>query len=80
MCIFIKCRIQIVPSHEWWVAFITPCMIKTRIQVIHGLIMSSTKKDDLIFSGRSFLKMRNRTGPKTDFWGTPDRTRTGSEA
>ena len=26
------------------------------------------------------LKMRNRTGPKTDPWGTPDRTGTGSEA
>ena len=42
---------------------------------------SSAKKhtDDLIFSGR-LIKMRNRTGPKTDPWGTPDRTGTGSEA
>ena len=33
---------------------------------------SSAKKrtDDLIFSGRSLIKMRNRTGPKTDPWGT----------
>ena len=38
------------------------------------------RKDDLIFSGRSLIKMRNRTGPKTDPWGTPDRTGTGSEA
>ena len=37
---------------------------------------SSAKRrtDDLIFSGRSLIKMRNRTGPKTDPWGTPDRT------
>ena len=43
---------------------------------------SSAKRrtGDLIFSGRSLIKMRNRTGPKTDPWGTPDRTRTGSEA
>ena len=36
---------------------------------------SSRKRrtDDLIFSGRSFIKMRNRTGPKTDPWGKPDR-------
>ena len=43
---------------------------------------SSAKRrtDDLIFSGRSLIKMRNRTGPKTDPRGTPDRTGTGSEA
>ena len=43
---------------------------------------SSAKRrtDDLIFSGRSLIKMRNRTGPRTDPRGTPDRTRTGSEA
>ena len=43
---------------------------------------SSAKRrtDDLIFSGRSLIKMRNRAGPKTDPWGTPDRTGTGSEA
>ena len=38
------------------------------------------RTDDLIFSGRSLMKMRNRTGFRTDPWGTPDRTRTGSEA
>ena len=27
------------------------------------------RTDDLIFSGRSLIKMRNRTGPKTDPWG-----------
>ena len=27
-----------------------------------------------------FMKMRNRTGPSTDPWGTPDSTGTGSEA
>ena len=26
------------------------------------------------------MKMRNRTGPRTDPWGTPDNTGTGSEA
>ena len=26
------------------------------------------------------MKIRKRTGPKTDPWGTPDRTGTGSEA
>ena len=43
---------------------------------------SSAKRrtDDLIFSGRSLIKMRNRIGPKTDPWGTPDRTGNGSEA
>ena len=43
---------------------------------------SSAKRrtDDLIFSGRSLIKMRNRTGPRTDPLGTPDRTGTGSEA
>ena len=43
---------------------------------------SSDKRraDDLILSGRSLIKMRNRTVPKTDPWGTPDRTETGSEA
>ena len=50
-----------------------------------GILYSFTKhnhqqKDDLIFSGRSFIKMRNRTGPKTDPLGTTDRTGTGSEA
>ena len=28
----------------------------------------------------AFMKMRNRTGPRTDPWGTPDSTGTGSEA
>ena len=38
--------------------------------------LSSAKRrtDDLIFSGRSLIKIRNRTGSKTDPWGTPDRT------
>ena len=33
---------------------------------------SSAKRrtDDLIFSGRSLIKMRNRTGPRTDHWGS----------
>ena len=34
-------------------------------------------EDDLIFSEISLIKMRSRTGPKTDPWGIPDRTGTG---
>ena len=43
---------------------------------------SSAKRrtDDLIFSGRSLIKMRNRTGPRTDPLRTPDRNGTESEA
>ena len=37
------------------------------------------RSDDLIFSGRSIIKMRKRTGPKTDPWGSPNRTGTGTE-
>ena len=43
-------------------------------------LSAKRRTDDLIFSGRSLIKMRNRTGPKTDPWGTPDRTETGSKA
>ena len=28
---------------------------------------------------KSFMKIRKRIGPKTDPWGTPDKTGTGSE-
>ena len=43
---------------------------------------SSAKRqtDDLILSGRSLIKIKKRTGPKTDPWGTQDKTGTGSEA
>ena len=43
---------------------------------------SSAKRrtDDLILSGRSLINIKKRTGPKTDPWGTPDKTGTGSEA
>ena len=45
-------------------------------------IQSSAKRrtDDLILSGRSLINIKKRTGPKTDPWGTPDKTGTGSEA
>ena len=43
-------------------------------------LSAKRRTDDLIFSGRLLIKMRNRTGPKTDPWGTPDRTGDGSEA
>ena len=41
---------------------------------------SSAKRrtDDLILPGRSLINIKKRTGPKTDPWGTPDKT--GSEA
>ena len=42
--------------------------------------LAKRRTDDLIFSGRSLMKMRNRTGPRADPWGTPDRTGTGSVA
>ena len=43
---------------------------------------SSAKRqtDDLILSGRSLINIKKRMGPKTDPWGTPDKTGTGSEA
>ena len=47
---------------------------------IQNTITAKRRIDDLIFSGRSFIKMRNWTGPKTDPLGTPDRTGTGIEA
>ena len=43
-------------------------------------LSAKRRTDDLIFSGRSLIKMRNRTGPKTYPLGTLDRTGTGSEA
>ena len=47
---------------------------------IQNTNIAKRRTDDLIFSGRSFIKMINRTGHKTDPWGTPDKTWTGSEA
>ena len=41
---------------------------------------ANSRTDDLMLSGRSLMKIRNRTGPKTDPCGTPERTGTGSEA
>ena len=40
---------------------------------------SSTNRrtEDLMLSGKSFIKIRNRIGPKTEPWGTPDTTSTG---
>ena len=42
---------------------------------------ANMRTEDLTFSSTSFMKMRNRnrTGPRTDLWGTPDSTGTGSE-
>ena len=34
----------------------------------------------LILSGKSFIKIRNRIGPKTDPWGALDNFESGSEA
>ena len=41
---------------------------------------TSRQTKDLILSGRSFIKVRNRIGPKTDLWDTRDDSETGSEA
>ena len=43
---------------------------------------SSAKRrtEDLMLSGISFIKTRKRTSPRTEPWGTPDKTGTGSEA
>ena len=41
---------------------------------------ANRRTEDLILSGKSLLKIRKRIGPKTDPWGTPDKTGTGSEA
>ena len=40
---------------------------------VQNTIVIKEEKDDLILSGRSLIKMRNRISPKTDFWATPDR-------
>ena len=37
---------------------------------------ANRQTEDLMFSGKSFIKIRNRIGPKTDPWGTPDNTGT----
>ena len=41
---------------------------------------ANRRTEDQMLSGRSFIKNRNRIGPKTDPWGTPGNTGTGSEA
>ena len=41
---------------------------------------SHLRTEDLMLSGRLFVKMKNRTGLRTDPWGTPDSSGTGSEA
>ena len=41
---------------------------------------ANRQTEDLILSGRSFMKIRKRIGPKTDPWGTPDQSGTGSES
>ena len=48
----------------------------------YGRTQSSANRqnEDLILSSKSFMKNRIRIGPKTDPWGTRDKTGTGSEA
>ena len=41
---------------------------------------ANRQTEDLMLSSKSFIKKRNRFGPKTDPWGTPDITGTRSEA
>ena len=43
-------------------------------------LSAKRRTDDLILSGRSLINIKKRTGPKTDPWGTPDKTGTRSEA
>ena len=47
---------------------------------VHIPIQGNMRTEDLMLSGRSFMKMRNRIGPKTDPWGPLDSTGTGYEA
>ena len=35
--------------------------------------------DDLMLSGRPLMNTKKRTGPRTEPWGTPDKTGTGSD-
>ena len=43
-------------------------------------VVCEKRTEDLMLSGRSFMKLRNRTGSTIDPWGTPDSTGTGSDA
>ena len=82
---------MLMPSHSHRVTF---GYIKFHLPVLswRGLLARSNssevnvytlhsrlRTEDLI-SGRSSLKVRNRIGPKTDPWGTPDSTGIESEA
>ena len=40
---------------------------------------ANRRPEVLIISGKSFMKIKNRIGPKTDPWGIPDKIGTGSE-
>ena len=40
---------------------------------------ANRRTEDLILSGKSLMKIRKRIGPKTDPWGTADKTGTGSD-
>ena len=62
--------VMLVPSHSHRVTF-------GHIELHLPIIFPGPK---LMLSGRSSIKIRNRIGPKTDPWGTPDNTGTGSEA
>ena len=52
-----------------------------RMNVLYKTQSSANRRtEDLILSSKSFMKIRKRIGPKTDPWGTPNKTGTGSEA
>ena len=41
---------------------------------------ANKRTDDLMLSGRSLMNTKKRTGPRTEPWGTPDKTGTGSDS
>ena len=54
---------------------------KTVLNRTNDPIQDSVRRtEDLMLFGRSVIKIRNRIGPKTDSWGSPVNTGTGSEA
>ena len=70
------------------ISLLTPWVRFPDMNIHDGLLYSYTihnhqqkrQTDDLIFSGRSLIKIRQRTGHKSDPSGTTDRTGTRSEA
>ena len=95
-CLWCWCRVTLIEWHLATLNFIcqsashcpklvrSSCKVKQSwsecIFLYRTQSSANRRTEDLMLSGRSFMKRRNRTGPKTDPWGTPDSTGTGSEA